>query len=149
MIAGIVAAVLVAIGVIFFGFQRCSRSRQRPTTAYQIDNRATGASKTFSFFRANNGNATGPEMGDNRGRSSLFTTIRASQIFRKSAPKVPSDAARNSNFREMQEQSDADGTEYKVQIFEDYDAGLDDEMSCSVGDIIIVKEEYDDGNEFF
>jgi hypothetical protein len=33
----------------------------------------------------------------------------------------------------------------KVQVFEDYSANIDDEISASVGDVIVLSEEYDDG----
>lgn len=84
------------------------------------------------------------ESDDGR-RSSLFTTIRASQIFQNNAPPLPVGnpiAFPPAPYLELLGESNG---EYKVQVTEDYEAGLEDEFSCSVGDIIIVKEEYDDG----
>ncbi|KAJ3354050.1 hypothetical protein HDU91_005828 [Kappamyces sp. JEL0680] len=160
VIAGIVAGGLIFIGAIFLLYQRFSKMRQRPTTAFEPNKRQSKFASTFSLFRRND-DAPPPlptTMSDNRQpRSSLFTTIRASQIFRNGAapPPLPTGPipgiSRDDPFSQRSQrnppseyaQSNAEG--YKVQVFEDYDAGMDDEISCAVGDIIIVKEEYDDG----
>jgi hypothetical protein len=57
-----------------------------------------------------------------------------------SLPKPFQASKQNDNYQELEE------GEFQVQAFEDYDAGMDDEISCTVGDVILVKEEYDDGN---
>jgi SH3 domain len=132
VLAGIVAGSLVAIAIGFFIFQRYSKSRQRPTTAYHPER----DTKTFSTFSTMKDNPSVPELSDDRGRSSLFTTIRASHLFGNGSTKDSKTGSYN---------LDKGDNANKVQIFEDYDAGLDDEMSCSIGDIIIVKERFDDG----
>jgi hypothetical protein len=136
VIAGIVAGSLLIIAIGFFLFQRYSKSRQRPTTAYHPQR----DTKTFSIFSTMKDTPAIPELDDNRGRSSLFTTIRASHMFGNGSSKD----SKISSYKDL----DKGGNANKVQIFEDYDAGLDDEMSCSVGDIIIVKERFDDGMVF-
>jgi hypothetical protein len=143
VIAGIVAAVLIFFGIVYIVFQRMSKSSQRPTTAYEPERQ----SKFQSYFKSSDSAPplpttmnVGPE--GNR-RSSLFTTIRASQVLRPGeAPPIPN---LPSQFDQSQYGEDAGGEGFKVQVVEDYDAGMEDEISCNVGDIIIVKEEYDDG----
>jgi hypothetical protein len=155
VIAGSVAGGLLFLGLCFLVYQRVSKSRQRPTTAYVPNRETKYASKKFSLFRRND------EMQDNRTpRSSLFTTIRASQILQAgsstSVPTGPLPAAPYnrmdddpfSQSRQSQYLPNLGGDDQKVQVFENYDAGMDDELSCNVGDIIIVKEEYDDGTKF-
>lgn len=140
VIAGIVAAVLIFIGIVYIVFQRMSKSSQRPTTAYEPDRQ----SKFQSMFKSSEPAPPLPttmNMGpDSNRRSSLFTTIRASQVLRPGdAPPIPN---LPSQFDESQY---ANNEGFKVQVFEDYDAGMEDEISCNVGDIIVVEEEYDDG----
>jgi hypothetical protein len=142
VIAGIVAGVLAFLGIAFLIFQRISKSNQRPTTVYrQSKFQSKTQSKMFSLFKENEQQPPLPQFDPPKARSSLFTTIRASQILNPSAaPALPKPFQNNSRpFTELEDD------EYKVQVFEDYDAGMDDEISCSIGDIILVKEEYDDG----
>jgi len=160
LIAGIVAGVLVLIGVGFFIFQRMSKANQRPTTAYEPNRASKAVSKAFSFFRGNDMPPPVPEMQEGRQpRSSLFTTIRASQIFQggqqpplPSGPiTLPAPVANNNPYEQLQDDQYQPSSQaglpdgFKVQVFEDYDAGMDDEISCTIGDIILVKEEFDDG----
>jgi len=163
LIAGIVAGVLVLIGVGFFIFQRMSKANQRPTTAYEPNRASKAVSKAFSFFRGNDMPPPVPEMQEGRQpRSSLFTTIRASQIFQggqqpplPSGPiTLPAPVANNNPYEQLQDDQYQPSSQaglpdgFKVQVFEDYDAGMDDEISCTIGDIILVKEEFDDGIPF-
>jgi len=142
VIAGIVAGAIVIVGIVFFVFQRYSRSQQRPTTSYEPSRQAKMQS-TFGFFKRSE---EAPHLPDERGHSSLFTTIRASQIFRGALPPPSAyDDDYSSRPYSRMESEYTSGDNYKVQIFEDYDAGMDDEISCGVGDIIIVQEKYDDG----
>jgi hypothetical protein len=119
-------------------FQKISKSRQRPTTAYQVRQtkaQSKSKSKMFSWFR---GDATQ----QSKPRSSLFTTIRASQVLNQGAA---GNARSQPNNETLSRDVGGGSGEVQVRVFEDYDAGMDDEISCSIGDIIVVKEEYDDG----
>jgi hypothetical protein len=145
VISGIVAGGLALLGIGFLIFQRFSKSRQRPTTAYrQSKFQSKTQSKMFSLFKDNEQPPLPAAFEPSpKARSSLFTTIRASQVLSPgNAPSLPKPfqaTRQNDNYQELEE------GEFQVQAFEDYDAGMDDEISCTVGDIILVKEEYDDG----
>ncbi|KAJ3276976.1 hypothetical protein HDV01_000028 [Terramyces sp. JEL0728] len=156
VISGIVAGVLAVLGISFLIYQRLSKMGQRPTTAYNPQRRTQAKSKFFSFFAGNNKSPDLP-VSNGKPRSSLFTTIRASTIFKSEAPpKLPTGpiqlppAAKLNAFSELQEDPDyyqpqGGDRDNEVQVFEDYDAGMDDEMDCRVGDIIAIFEEFDDG----
>ncbi|KAJ3321776.1 hypothetical protein HDV06_003925 [Boothiomyces sp. JEL0866] len=156
IISSIVAGVLAVLGIAFLIYQRLSKMGQRPTTAYNPQRATKSKSKFFSFFAGNN-QAPDLPVSNGKPRSSLFTTIRASTIFKSEAPpKMPTGpiqlppAAKLNTFSELQDDPDyyqpqGGDRGNEVQVFEDYDAGMDDEMDCRVGDIIVVYEEFDDG----
>ncbi|KAI8899579.1 hypothetical protein BC833DRAFT_585116 [Globomyces pollinis-pini] len=140
IIFAIIAGALSLVGIVFLVFQRVSKSRQRPTTAYQ-PNRVTQTKSTMFFNNGSGGAAPPvPNTFNNKPRSSLFTTVRASTIFKGKSDTLP----RNDKFQQLEDPK-GEGNGYEVQIVEDYDAGMDDEMDCRVGDRVIVYEEYDDG----
>jgi hypothetical protein len=159
IISGIFAGVLAFLGIAFLLFQKLSKSSQRPTTVYrQSTFQSNTQSGMFSLFKETEQPPLPDDQyagmrNDGKGptRSSLFTTIRASQVLNPGSasamPKPFDPSTSNRPFTELIEDhdNDHDGGEYKVQVFEDYDAGMDDEITCTVGDIIIVKERYDDG----
>jgi hypothetical protein len=109
-----------------------SKQSQRPTTKYEPnrESRFTSSDLALSFPSSIN-------LGGTR-RSSLFTTIRASQVLPIS----------NLSFRFDQQQNyTIDELNHEVLVFEDYDAEMEDEMACSIGDIIVLKKEFDDGKK--
>jgi hypothetical protein len=160
IISGIVGGALAVLALGFFVFQRVSKKKQRPTTAYQVSpdrySKATTKTKSkfFSFF-----STAKPDFEDVESRESVFTTMRASEVIgtsqnlRAQLPKPslrrePSQYAETemaeSEFAPSAVTSTRTGL-LKVQVFEDYDANMDDEISCAVGDVIEVHEEFDDG----
>lgn len=136
VIAGIFAAVLVLIGIIYIFFQRMSKQSQRPTTKYEPNREL----RFTSFFKASDLDFSFPSSKNFGGarRSSLFTTIRASQVLPISNLSSQFDQLQNYTISELN---------HEVLVFEDYDAEMEDEMACSIGDIIVLKNEFDDGKK--
>lgn len=135
VIAGIVAGVLIAIGIGYIVFQRVYSKRQRPITAYQPQPKFDAPKEEVPppFPPAPPLNNPITAKGGNR-RSSMFTAMGANNPMPAMSERGYSGAPSQGGF--------------KVEVFEDYDAGMEDEISCRVGDIILVKEEFDDGNQF-
>jgi hypothetical protein len=71
-------------------------------------------------------------------RASMFTSYRGSDLFNGSK-QTTSVMPKSRNTELMSSKGK------RVQVFEDYDAVMDDEISAKAGDVIAVQDEYDDG----
>jgi hypothetical protein len=125
VIFGIIGASVAGLAILFCVFQKFTFTKMRPTSAYQPKKESKVASKFFSIF---NGNKDVPDIYTN------------SIIGNKKEEFMEEDA-----YIQMPEESFSETGEYKVQVIEDYDAAMEDEMTLTVGDIILVNESFDDG----
>ncbi|KAI8915844.1 hypothetical protein EDD86DRAFT_197005 [Gorgonomyces haynaldii] len=153
VIFGIVAGGLVVLGLIFYGVSKFFRKGNQ---AFQPDRESKAKSffKKFSMYKDVDQQKRSTKMDmPTKPRSSLFTTIRASTMFGNNdpAPPLPGGKTNSNPFVSGVPSLDAprgNDPQRKVQVFEDYEAGMDDEMTVKVGDVVIVNEEYDDGWAF-